>query len=585
MMKIQQLVKKFKGPSVLFQPFWKRCVILFFLVQIASVMESIGVALFYPLFQAMATPTIKNEHAFLSTLTSFFPARYLLFVMCCLIISLTVIKSIVVVVRTRYVHKLILDFREYWMSKIMNKYLRASFSYLFSVKQGVLLNNVLEEPRKASKTMELISTFLSKSFVLLYLYIILLFINYKVTLLLSILFIATSFIIIKTLSLYSIRIGHERIKLNQRMVATAAEGVASIRQIKTFSIEHVVSKQFADIIHTLFTLNVRFRIIQSLPTVVMEVLVVVITMGIILYLTYIRDIALVSVLPILGIFVVVGYKFFINISFLVSRGMEIVSGLPSMSLVYATVSVINELDCIGRGEKLDRITRDIYFKDVSFQYPDRLFSFENITMHIPIRKVTAIIGASGSGKSTIADLLLGFLVPQKGAIMINGRDLRDLDMLQWRKKIGFVTQETFIFHSSIKENILIGRLNATDDEVITAARQANAHDFIIELPRGYDTVVGERGMKLSGGQRQRLAIARAIIRDPELFIFDEATSSLDTESEQLIQKSIKALGQEKTVIIITHRISTIKDSDLVYRLEQGRIVAKGSFDNVLHNQE
>jgi ABC-type multidrug transport system fused ATPase/permease subunit len=187
------------------------------------------------------------------------------------------------------------------------------------------------------------------------------------------------------------------------------------------------------------------------------------------------------------------------------------------------------------------------------------------------------VGASGSGKSTIIDLLLGLFEPQKGEIIIDGANLSDLDHLSWLQGVGFASQDPFIFHNTIRENILVGKPDATDDEVFEAAKQANAHDFILAMPEGYDTVVGDRGMMLSGGQRQRIAIARAMIRQPELFIFDEATSSLDAESERLVWESIGKLGEKKTVLFITHRMDAVKKADLVYVVENGTVsVAKSA---------
>jgi ABC-type multidrug transport system fused ATPase/permease subunit len=183
---------------------------------------------------------------------------------------------------------------------------------------------------------------------------------------------------------------------------------------------------------------------------------------------------------------------------------------------------------------------------------------------IPKGKMTAVIGPSGIGKTTIADLVIGLLEPTTGEIVVNGRSLQEYNLRSWRNRLGYVSQDTVIFNTSVKENIRIGKIDAGDEEIENAAKGAAIFDFVMSLPRGFQTEVGDRGVKLSGGQRQRIAIARAILRDPDLYIFDEATSALDHESERLIQKSIEEVGQDKTVLVIAHRLSTIENADVVY---------------------
>jgi ABC-type multidrug transport system fused ATPase/permease subunit len=195
--------------------------------------------------------------------------------------------------------------------------------------------------------------------------------------------------------------------------------------------------------------------------------------------------------------------------------------------------------------------------------------------------VTALVGSSGGGKSTLADLLIRFYDPTEGRITIDGRDLREITLDSLRRLTGVVTQETILFDISIRDNIRYGRSEATDAEVEMASRAANIHDFICSLPDGYDTRVGERGTRLSGGERQRIAIARAILSDPQILILDEATSALDSESETLIQEAISKLLQGRTTLIIAHRLSTIQQADRIYVVEKGRIVESGRHEELL----
>jgi len=194
-------------------------------------------------------------------------------------------------------------------------------------------------------------------------------------------------------------------------------------------------------------------------------------------------------------------------------------------------------------------------------------------------QVTALIGNSGAGKSTLLDLLSGFYNNYDGQIMVGDKELRDMDLQSWRSLVGFVSQDVFIFNTTVRENILLGNSQATEEEVIEAAREAGAYGFITALPKGFDTVLGDRGMGISGGERQRIAIARALVRDPEFLIFDEATSALDKEAQKLIQEMISRMKGSKTILIIAHNSSFVSNADMVYNLKSGQISRLGSFED------
>jgi subfamily B ATP-binding cassette protein MsbA len=196
-------------------------------------------------------------------------------------------------------------------------------------------------------------------------------------------------------------------------------------------------------------------------------------------------------------------------------------------------------------------------------------------------KKIAFVGASGSGKSTMLDLLIRFYDPAKGTISIDGNDLRDVDTNSYRSLFGVVSQETILFNDTIENNIKYGCEGAGREDVINAAKQANAYNFIMSQPQGFDTVTGDRGVALSGGERQRVAIARALIRNPKILIFDEATSALDAESEKTVQEAIKNSVEDKTAILVAHRLATIVDSDEIYVFDQGRIVEQGSHEELI----
>ena len=228
--------------------------------------------------------------------------------------------------------------------------------------------------------------------------------------------------------------------------------------------------------------------------------------------------------------------------------------------------------------------REIHLNHVHFGYRKDVPVIRDFELRVPGGSVVALVGPSGAGKTTVTDLVARFHDPTSGAIRLNGIDARDIRLRSYRKLLGIVQQETFLFDGTVRDNIAYGTGEASDTEVEEAARAAHAHEFISQLPEGYDTLVGERGVKLSGGQRQRLSIARALLAAPEILILDEATSNLDTESEQLIQASMQRLLANRTTFIIAHRLSTIARADIIVVLERGRIVEVGSHDALLRRR-
>jgi ATP-binding cassette, subfamily B, bacterial len=231
--------------------------------------------------------------------------------------------------------------------------------------------------------------------------------------------------------------------------------------------------------------------------------------------------------------------------------------------------------------ELQRFERAIEFREVSFAYAPEQRSLQQVSLTIPSGTYAAFVGASGSGKSTIINLLMRFYDPQEGGVFYDGHDIRQLTLQSLRSQIGIVFQESFLFRDSIRENIRLGKPEATDEEVMQAARTAEIHDFIMGLPNGYDTDVGERGGRLSGGQRQRVAIARAILRDPSILILDEATSALDPATEGAINATLQRISKARTVISVTHRLASAEHADCIYVLHQGQIAEQGTHQQLL----
>jgi subfamily B ATP-binding cassette protein MsbA len=233
--------------------------------------------------------------------------------------------------------------------------------------------------------------------------------------------------------------------------------------------------------------------------------------------------------------------------------------------------------------KLTRFEKSVEFENVVFRYPQSPngFALNGVRVSVPAGKVLALVGPSGAGKTSLANLVPRFYDVTGGTIRIDGRDVRELKLASLRNQIGIVPQETFLFNDTVANNIGYGRPKANRDEIREAARNAMAEEFILKLPEGYDTIIGERGTKLSGGQRQRIAIARALLKNAPILILDEATSHLDSESESLVQRALANLIANRTVIVIAHRLSTIRRADQIVVLDRGSVVETGTHDELV----
>jgi ATP-binding cassette subfamily B protein/subfamily B ATP-binding cassette protein MsbA len=269
---------------------------------------------------------------------------------------------------------------------------------------------------------------------------------------------------------------------------------------------------------------------------------------------------------------------------LVSSVSQTQRSLAAMERVFEVLSMSSDKPDAPDAVEAPAMVREIRFDNVGFEYRTDTPVIRDFNLIVPGGATVALVGPSGAGKTTMTDLVARFHDPTTGAIHLNSIDLRKITLHSYRQMLAVVQQETFLFDGTVRENISYGLRGATDQQIIDAARRANAHEFIERLPEAYNTLIGERGFKLSGGQRQRLSIARAILANPKILILDEATSNLDTESEQLIQASLSQLFEGRTTFVIAHRLSTITHADLIVVIDNGRIVETGRHDRLMENR-
>jgi len=381
--------------------------------------------------------------------------------------------------------------------------------------------------------------------------------------------------------IYSRKIRHSSRAMQTHMAELTQvmnEAFSGNRIVKAYNLEKTVADQFRATARKF--IGHYMRIVRSIeiPGPLIEFLGAVGVMLVLLYLVYLTN-AKATQTDFLGLIgsIFLMYQPMKNLTRLQN---QLVQARAASERVFELLATQNTVPEPAQPRTLQAVGADIHFDHVGFAYGEKPV-LRDIDLHIRSGQLVALVGASGSGKTTLANLLLRFYDPQHGAIRIGGVDIREVTTHDLRNQMAVVTQETILFNDTIRRNIELGRPGATNEEIISAARNANAHDFIIEKPGGYDAAIGERGVLLSGGQRQRIAIARAVLRNAPILILDEATSALDTESERTVQAALDELMKGRTTLCIAHRLSTILHADLIVVLDQGRIVETGRHNELI----
>ena len=367
------------------------------------------------------------------------------------------------------------------------------------------------------------------------------------------------------------------------ITSVIAETLSSIRIVKAFAMKAYEVKRFSSETQKYYKLMLRKDILRLVSSPVSEI--VGASIAALLLWVGARDVLVAQSITSEDFirFILLLFSLFGPMKNLSNVFNELQNGLASADRVFSILDVRSDITNAPNALHIDSLKKDIVFKDVSFHYGNKEQEvLSNIDFSINSGEIIALVGPSGGGKSTLVDLMPRFYDTIKGSILIDNNNIKDINTNSLRSLMGIVTQETFLFDDTVKANISYGIESIEYSIIKDAAIAANAHDFIEKLPNGYDTIIGERGVALSGGQRQRIAIARALVKNPPILILDEATSSLDTESEKKVQQAIEKLMRNRTVIVIAHRLSTVHNADKIIVLDKGRIVDQGSHEELIN---
>ena len=512
------------------------------------------------------------------------PERYRLIVMLLAVILTIILKNLTAYLRSLLTVVFNRSLTNTIKSEMFQTLMDSDLDFFTKAKVGDLTKRLGSDTAQCTQTINGYVSLITQLIILSLFVSLLISISWRLTLISSLL-IALIGIINQLFIRRSKRFGFFFNQEQRNYSIKVIETLSGIRLIKSVSSENREYTKLKELMLSLENIALKAKMNSALISPVNEVTSMITVISILLLGRYLFADQITNVSAILLTYLLILFRMLPMVSQINSSRNAIAKGSASFNMAVDLWRRDNKPIMKPGSIPFQKVKSQIHFYEISFSYPgnDNLV-LKNVDISLPRGKTLALVGGSGAGKSTFADLLPRFYDPTSGCITIDGIDLREFDITSLRKKTGIVSQTTHLFNDTVKNNIIYASPDATEDEIIEAVRQANAYDFIMDLPKQWDTQIGDRGVMLSGGQRQRLAIARALLQDPEILILDEATSALDTVSERLVQKAIDQLSRDRTVLVIAHRLSTIQNADQIAVLDQGKLVEIGTHSELLEKE-
>jgi ATP-binding cassette, subfamily B, bacterial PglK len=553
-------------------------ILLYGLVIGSTVMESIGIASFYPLTEMFQDSSKLNHYRnkaviWIPALESLSREQFLSYSLL-VVAALFVFKNAFLIL-AGYGNTLItVRLHCSWMNKMFKIYLDKPYSFFMRHKAGDLVQRKIMQTQKASAALRYFIMLLGGLTTISGVLLVLCWVNLKVTLVIALLMAPFYYVTMLVSQGKIYKAGDRIVDLEKQGFGLTTEVLSGIKQVKVFCAEGHFLSRVLKMWDEYSRHAIRNQFMAILPRPILETMVVLAGVGTLMMFMNVSGQEK-ELFPILAVFAMGVYRILPLAAAASTHIIALFTYLPSAETV---ASILEEEVTEKKGHALPTMNKKIEFNRVSFSYDNQGEVLKDLSLTFEKNKLYGIVGVSGSGKSTIIDLIAGFFHPQKGEILIDGVNLGDADINTWLPQLGLISQDAFIISGTIEDNICFGLdvENRDQSRIKEATRIAYADEFIDTMPEGYQTMVGERGVELSGGQRQRLAIARAIYLNPPVLIFDEATSSLDANSERKVQEAIESLHGKRTVIVVAHRLVTVAGADYIYVIENGRLSEEGT---------
>ena len=555
-------------------PYRKRLAVIATLAIVCAGFEAINLGALVPLLQLMNSDSSPGGALWTFLSSIFFliglPLNFLTLIL--VLAFLFLIGQGLQYVRKTFQTRLWFTASSDMKNRIFRQALETDIGYHYTHKSGSLINLLTHESERSANVLFIMTELLTYCIFICIYFGMLLYISVPMTLLCLVIAVS-ALILLNAMIVRSQKMGTVMVETNMRMGEFINEHISMVKLIKIFSKEDREARKFENITRTYARNNSAFM----MNGVKIETLFQIIIFLIAIMILIISTLVIHMQLPLLLVFLFILIRLTEPLRQFNAQRHQLAGDIASLRQIDDTLRELRAALNITNGRrKFSGFTDAIVVDHVDFSYSPDLPVLKDISLSIRKNKMVAIVGASGSGKSTLVDLIVRLIDPGCGTIKVDNHDLREYDLSSYRAKIGFVSQNCFIFNTSVLENITYSSDTGSREEAIRAATAAHAHDFIMKLPEGYDTLLGERGVMLSGGERQRISLARALYSNPEILMLDEATSALDSESERIIQDSIREIRNRSTILVIAHRLSTIEMADEILVMDNGRIVEQGT---------